>query len=86
MKSECIISNLSLKVRCDTGHSCQCTVFLKAVHSFDSDMSSSFADSRGVPYGYGGKSIPVGSIRKYFFVLLVKLILHTLSQEGRCNF
>ena len=47
------------------------------MHSFDSDVTSSFAESRGSPDGSGGKSIPVASIRKYVGVPIVRLILQT---------
>ena len=77
MKSDYIISNLSLKVSCDTIHLCRCTVFLKALHSFISDVSSSFDEYRGGTDGSGGKSIPVTSIFKYGYVLLVRTILKT---------
>ena len=50
---------------------------MKAVHSFDSDVTSSFDDTRGGPDGSGGKSIPVYSTHKCVGVLLVRLILQT---------
>ena len=75
MKSDSSISNLFLKVRCDTSYLCRCTVFLKAVRSFVLYMSSSFYESRGFPDGSGGKSIPVAYIRKYVDVMLVRLII-----------
>ena len=50
---------------------------LKAVHSFDSDVPSSFADHKGGLDGSGGKSIPVSSIRKCVGVLLMRLVLQT---------
>ena len=78
--------NLSLKVICDTSHLCQCTVFLKSVCSFVSNVYYSLAESRGSPNGSGGKSIPVASIRKYVDVLFVRIILNTWIHEGRCNF
>ena len=77
MKSDCSISNLSLKVRCAASHLCQCTVFLKALRSFVLDVYFSFAESVGGPDGSGGKSIPVASIRKCVDVLLVGFILQT---------
>ena len=77
MKLECRKSILSLKVRCDSRNLCRCTVFLKAVRSFDSDITSSSAESRGGPDGSRGKSITVASIRKYVVVLLVRIILQT---------
>ena len=43
---------------------CRCSVLLKSVHSFDSDGTSSFSESRGDSDGSGGKSIPVASIHK----------------------
>ena len=75
MKSECSISNVSLRVRFDTVHLCQCTHLLKAVCSFESDLSHSFAQFRGVPDVSGGKFITVASIRKCVYVLLFRLIL-----------
>ena len=56
---------------------CRCTVFLKAVRSFLSDVYYSFAESRGGPEGSGGKSIMVISICKVVDVLLVRIILQT---------
>ena len=56
VKSECSISNLSLKVLCETSHLCLCTVLFKAVCSAVSDVSSSFADSMGGPEGSEGNS------------------------------
>ena len=43
VKLDCSIFNLSLKVRRETSHLCQCTILLKAVRSFVSDVSSSFS-------------------------------------------
>ena len=60
--------------------------FLNAVRSFVSDVYTSFTESRGGSDGYGGKSILVVSIRKCVDVLLVRLILNILRQEGHCNF
>ena len=60
--------------------------FLEAVRSFVSDVYTSFAESRVGSDGYGGKSILVVSIRKCVDVLLVRLILDILRQEGHCNF
>ena len=77
MTSDCIISNLSVKVRFETGHLCQCTVFLKAMRSFVLYVSSSFLKYSGGPEGSGGKSILVTSICKFVDVLLVKLIIKT---------
>ena len=42
-----------------------------------SGVSSSFVESRGVPDGSGGKSIPVASICKCVDVLLVRIIMQT---------
>ena len=75
MNLECSISNLSLKVRCDTINLCRCTVFLKAMRSFESDVYYSFAKSRGGPDRSGGRSISVSYIHKCVDVLLVRLIL-----------
>ena len=50
---------------------------VKAVHSFIPDVSTSFNESRVGPDGFGGKCIPIASIRKYVDVLLVRLILQT---------
>ena len=77
VKLDCSISNLSLKLRCETSHLCWCTVFLKTVRVLVSDMSSSFAGSREVPEGSGGKSIPVATIFKCLDVMLVRIILNT---------
>ena len=44
IKSENSTSNLLLKVRCETSHLYWCSVFLRAVLSFDSNVPSSFAD------------------------------------------
>ena len=62
VKLDCSISNLSLKLRCETSHLCWCTVFLKAMHSFVSNVSYSFAGYRGGPEGSRGMSIPVSYI------------------------
>ena len=75
VKLDCSIYNSSLKVKCETSHLCWCTVFLKAMRSFISDVSSSFAESRGGPEGSGGKSIPLASICECVYVLLVRFIL-----------
>ena len=75
MKLEYSISNLSLNVRCDTSQLCWCAVFLKDVCSFESDVSSYFTESRGGTDGFGGKSIPVASIRKCVDVLIVRIIM-----------
>ena len=56
---------------------CRCYFLLKGMHSFEPDVPSSFAESRGSPDGSGGKSIPVASIGKYMGVLIVRLILQT---------
>ena len=77
VKSEYSASNLSLKVRYDTSHFCWFSVFLKAVRSFNSGVTSSFATSRGGSDGSGAKYIPVASIHKYVGVLLVRHMMHT---------
>ena len=77
VKSYYSISNLSLKLRCDTIHLCQCTVFLKALRILVSDVSTYFAGSRGGPDGSVGKFLPLASNRKCADVLLVRLILQT---------
>ena len=77
VKSDCSISNLSLNVRCDNIHLCQCTVFLKSVRSFVSYVSTSFSECRRGPDGSGGKYVPLASIHKCVDVLVVRLILHT---------
>ena len=77
MESDCSISILLLKVRCDTIHLCRCTVFLKDVRSFVSGVSSYFVKYMGGPDYYGGKSIPVASICKCVDVLLVRIITQT---------
>ena len=59
---------------------------MKAVQSFDSNVPSSFNDSRGGPDGSGGKSIPVDSIRRCVGVILVRLILQTCKREGHWYF
>ena len=76
MKLDCSVSNLSLKVLCETSHLCWCTVSLKDVHIFVSDVPSSFDESRRVAEGSGGEYIPVASICKCRGGLLVRLILH----------
>ena len=76
VNSGCSVYNLSLKVRCHTSHFFRCTVFFKVERIFDLDMSSYFSESRGGFDGYGGKSIPLASIRKCLNVLLVSLILN----------
>ena len=60
--------------------------FLNAVRSSVSDVYTSFAESRVGSDGYGGKSIPEVSICKCVDVILVRLILNILRQEGHCNF
>ena len=77
MNSDCSVSSLSLKVRCDTRHLCRCTVLLKAVHSFVSDVFTSFDESMGGPDGSGEKSISAAYIRNSVDVMLVRLIIHT---------
>ena len=62
---------------------CQCSVFLKSVRIFDSDVTSSFAGSGGVPGESGVKSIPAASICKCVGLMLVILILQTLKRGGR---
>ena len=59
---------------------------MNAVRSSVSDVYTSFAESRVGSDGYGGKSILVASICKCVDVLLVRLILNILRQEGHCNF
>ena len=61
----------------ETGHLCWRSFFLKAVHSFDSNETSSFAESRGGPYVSGGRSILVAFIHKIMGVMLVRIILQT---------
>ena len=56
---------------------CWCTVLLKAVHSFVLDVSTSLPESIGGPGGYVGKSIPLASIRKHVYVILLRLIIKT---------
>ena len=56
---------------------CWCTVLLKAVHSFVLDVSTSLPESIGGPGGYVGKSIPLASIRKRVYVILLRLIIKT---------
>ena len=77
MTSDCIISNLSVKVRFETGHLCQCTVFLKAMRSFVLYVSSSFPEYSVGPEGSGGNSVLVASICKFVDVLIVNLIIQT---------
>ena len=77
MNPDCSISNLSLKVRCNTRNLCCCTVFLKAVYSFLSGLFSFLSESRGGLDESGGKSIPLASICKCVDVLLVRLIMQT---------
>ena len=84
VRSDCSIYNLSLKVRCETRHLCQCTEFLRTVRSFVSYLSSSLAWSRGGPEGSVGKSIPVAFIFKCVDVLILILVLHTWRREGSC--
>ena len=59
VESDCSISILLLKVRCDTIHLCRCTVFLKAVQSFVSVVSTYFDEFKGVTDGSVGDSIPM---------------------------
>ena len=54
---------------------CVSVLFLKAVRSFVSYVSSSFSESRGGTDGSRGKSIPVAAICKCVYVLLVRLSL-----------
>ena len=56
------------------------------MRSFVSDVYTSFTESRGGSDGYGGKSILVAYVCKCVDVLLVRLILNILRQEGHCNF
>ena len=50
---------------------------LKAVRIFVSDVSSSFAESRIGPGGYGGNYIPLASICKCVDMLPLRIILQT---------
>ena len=42
---------------CETIHFCQCSVFLKVIRSFDSDVPHSVAESRGGPDGSVGEKV-----------------------------
>ena len=60
------MSKLSQKVRCVIIHLCLCDAY-----SCEFDVTSSYDDSRGVPYGSGEKSSPVASIRRCVWGLLI---------------
>ena len=83
VKSEYRTSNLFLKWICITSHLYQCFFCLKAVHRCESDVPSSSDDSRGGPYGTGGKYSPVCSICICVGGLLIIPILQDWEQEGR---
>ena len=86
VKSKFSTYNLSLTVRCDTGHFCWCNFFLNVVSIFDLGVSFCFADYSGGADGYGGKSILVSSIRKCVVVFFMSLIIQTWTWEERYDF
>ena len=57
---------------CVTRHLCQCYVLLKDLRSCESNVPSSSDDSRGGLDDFGGKSIPVVSIRRGVWEFLYK--------------
>ena len=69
------MSNLSIKVRGLTIYLCQCFVYLKAVRICESCLPFSSNDSRGGPYGSGGKFSPVFLSLDVSGELLIRLIM-----------
>ena len=74
-----------MKIICVTSQLCWCFVCLKAVHSFEYGITYYYNDSRGGPDVSGEKSSPVASICRCVWEMLIRLIIQTWKQEGRCE-